>query len=361
MKPLGILLCVLLLSFSVVAQDESSDQIEPPRVPPPVVRSMQVPIKLTRHSVVREGTIVPVRVVSPIKAKEAQVGDNVDLVLDHDLWVGDLLVAKQGSPVQATLVEAAHAKWGSRGSKLAIEISDLHMLNGQLLPLRATMEARGSIGPTAAISGGVVADTFLKCPLCAVVFAPAALVPLVSTAAPGTNKNIKANTLATAFVDRDIVINIPEFRKLQAKDPEAPASLAVVRGSYGSWSDRNLYCNGIPMAHMPSHRRLELKVQPGWYRFAIDPKQPTLEIFLGPASETNLITDYQRVYIVNEFGSDAKLAPRGRFEPDRSVNTQSIFGGKKNEDEYLRSAKPIDEKEVFTRECPPLAVQTASP
>jgi len=352
-------LILVLCTIRVCAQEDMEP--EPPRVPPPTVPAMRSPIRVYVNSVVREGTVVPVRVTSPIKAKEAQVGDNVDLVLDHDLWLGNLLVAKQGSPVQATLVEAAHAKWGSRGSKLAIEISDLHMLNGQLLPLRATMAARGSIGPTAAISGGVVADTFLKCPLCAVVFAPAALVPLVSLAAPGTNKNIKANTLATAFVDRDIVINIPEFRKLQAKDPETPASLAIVRGSYGSWSDRNLYCNGIPMAHMPSHRRLEFKVQPGWYRFAIDPKQPPLEIFLGPASQTNLITDYQRVYIVNEFGSDAKLAPGGRLGPDRSVNTQSTFGGKKNEDEYLRSAKPIDEKEVFTHECPPLAVAGATP
>ena len=79
-----------------------------------------------------------VRLLTAVKSKEAQVGDVVDFVLDHDLYQGDLLLAREASVAQAVVVEASKAKWGSRRGKLAIEIRGVRMVNGQTLPLRGT-------------------------------------------------------------------------------------------------------------------------------------------------------------------------------------------------------------------------------
>lgn len=351
-----LLLSSLLCPFGARAQEDDSDVPEP-IVRPPIVPSLQAPIKAPVLNIVREGTAIPVRLRSPVKAKEAQVGDRVDLALDHDLWAGTLLVARQGTPVEATVVDAAKAKWASRGSRLAIEISELPLLNGQPLPLRANLKAHGSVGPVSQVAGAETLDVAAECPLCSVLIAPVALVGLFL---PGTNANLKANTIANAWVDRDVPLQVVSLLPFQPKNPQANARVRIVRGQYGWPYDRSLYCNGIPLAHLNSHHRFEFLVAPGWYRFSMNPKKPPLEIFLGPESETSLITDYNTVYIVNEVGNGNLVSPAGRFGPGREINTKRFFHAPKNEDEYLRSAKPIEEKEVFTRECPPLQTESTA-
>jgi hypothetical protein len=349
-----LLLATLLCAFPARAQEGETEEAQP-LVRPPVVPELQTPIKVSIINVVREGTATPVRLRSAIKAKQAQAGDLVDLALDHDLWVGTLLVAREGTPVKAIVVDAAKAKWASRGSRLAIEISELQLLNGQALPLRATLKAHGTIGPVGQVAGAETLEAAAECPLCSALIAPVALVSLFL---PGTNANLKANTIANAWVDHDVPLQVASLLPFQPQNQQANARVKIVRGQYGWIYDRSLYCNGIPLAHLNSHRRFEFQVQPGWYRFSMNPKKPPLEIFLGPDSETNLITDYDTVYIVNDSGATGNLVtPANRFGPGRELNTKRPFHAPKNEDVYLRSAKPIDEKDIFTRECSPLTVE----
>src|SRR5262249_12695809 len=155
-------------------------------------------------------------------------------------------------------------------------ISELQLLNGQPLPLRANFKAHGSIGPVGQLAGAETLDAAVECPLCSVLIAPVALVGLIL---PGTNKNIKANTIANAWVDRDVPLQVGSLLPFQPKNPQANARVNVVRGQYGWVYDRSLYCNGIPLAHLNAHHRFEFQVAPGWYRFSIDPKKPPLEIF----------------------------------------------------------------------------------
>jgi hypothetical protein len=112
MRWLAPLLLSALLCFVARAQEDATDAQEP-LVRPPVVPELRAPIKAPIVNIVREGTAVPVRLRSALKAKEAQVGDLVDLALDHDLWVGTLLVARAGTAVEAIVVDAAKAKWAS--------------------------------------------------------------------------------------------------------------------------------------------------------------------------------------------------------------------------------------------------------
>jgi hypothetical protein len=106
MQLLRILLLSSLLGAATMRVQEQSSPVpgsEAP-LPPLPVPAMQVPIKLPSTHIIRERTIVPVRLMSGINAKEAKLGDKVTLALDHDFWVGDLLIAKQGTPVEAIVV-----------------------------------------------------------------------------------------------------------------------------------------------------------------------------------------------------------------------------------------------------------------
>lgn len=379
MRVLGLLLLSALLSGQMVAQEETAPgEVPEPRAVPPVITSMQAPIKVHTSHVLTDGTPVALRLVTGIKAKEAKVGDVAEFVLEHDLQQREILLAKEGTPVQAVVVEASKAKWFSRGSKLGIDIQGLRLLNGQTLPLRGTPTYHGGIGPAAQIGGGLVAEGAKPssgkssplvpgigpgpCVLCEIVFVPVTVVALV---APGTNQNVQANTLANAYVDGDMPLNIESFRASQPNSGGAAAKLRIVRGRYGAWYGRDLYCNGVPLAHFPANRKLELELQPGWYRFAINPNKEPLELFLQAGSDTRLITDYERVYVVNDLGKGSKLGDsKSVFAPGRSTNTKSLspFAKKKSEQEYLEDAKPIDTADRYPSECHPLAEEvSASP
>ncbi len=304
-----------------------------------------------------------------------KVGDVAEFVLEHDLQYRETLLAKEGTPVQAVVVEASKAKWFSRGSKLGIDIQGLRLLNGQTLPLRGTPEYHGGIGPAAQIGGGLVAEAAKPssgkgsvltpglgpglCVVCEMVLVPVAAATLV---APGTNQDVRANTLATAYVDGNMPLNIESFSSFQPHSGGLVAKLRIVRGRYGAWYGRDLYCNGVPLAHSPAQRKLELELQPGWYRFAINPKKEPLELYLQPGSDTRLITDYERVYVVNDLGPTGKLRDsKSKFTPDRSTNTLSLnpFSKQKSEQEYLEHARTLDPADLYPTECHPLSEEAS--
>jgi len=361
MRVLRLLLLSAALSTALVtAQEETSNtenDSDAPRPVPPVITSMQVPVKVHRSRMLPDGTPVTLRLLTAVKSNEARVGDVVDSALDHDLYQGDLLLAREGSATQAVVVEASKAKWGSRRGKLAIEIRGVRMVNGQTLPLRGTPRYGGSVGPAAQVGGTMVSDAAAgpdACPVCEIVLVPATIVTLI---APGTNVTIKANTLAITWVDGDVILDPRPFLPLENSPGRYEALVRIVRGAYGALYSRDFYCNGVPMARIPGKHRLELELEPGWYRFAMNPKKEPLQLYLAAGSEMRLITDYDRVYIVNESGKAGnKLADsKTSFGPDRSLNTFSPFSKHKTEMQFLESAKPVDAADIYPTECHPLA------
>jgi hypothetical protein len=246
---------LLLLCPTALAQDEDVSEPPQPRLLPPIITSMQAPIRVPPPHILKDGTPIALRVVSGIKAKDVKIGDVADVALDHDLWQGDMLIAKEGAPVKAIVVEASKAKWLSRGSRLGIDIQGLRLLNGQTVQLRGTPRFHGGVGTAAQISGGLADQALLgpnPCLLCEVVCAPAALVSL---AAPGSNKNVAPNTVTTVWVNGDIRLDIESFRAFQAKADAGPARVLVVRGELGLYRKRDLYCNGVPLAFLQGGTR----------------------------------------------------------------------------------------------------------
>jgi hypothetical protein len=330
--PLFIAALLAGVSFS---QDGEANAPPQPRQPPPIDAAMQVPVHISSVARVANGTEVSLRLTQPIKTKTAKVGDRAQFVLSSDLFYRNALLAPAGTPVHATVVEASRAKWASRGSKLAVEVTALQLLNGQRLPLRGYAGTQGGIGPTASAVGALI-DNSGHCGVCFMVLVPTGLVSLL---APGSNKELEP--FASAYVDGDFVLDPPPF---QSEGPIASGRVRIVHGSYGWPSSLDLFCNGVPLVHLDALHKLELDLQPGYYRFSVSPGKDMEQIYVAPGSETHILTTQGEVRIMNDQKSSLKT-----LNPSISPSHQA-----KSEGQRLEKAHTVDPSDVYSTSCNPL-------
>jgi hypothetical protein len=153
---------------------------------PPVMPALQEPVHVPASATLLDGTEINLRLAAPVKIKEVKVGDKVFFVLYHDLYYRDILLAKAGEAVEAEIVDAVKARWASRGSKLAIDITGLRLLNGKTLPLRGYSLHSGRVGNAPRVADSAIATgSDIVCPMCKNLFAPASLIFFL---APGSTK-----------------------------------------------------------------------------------------------------------------------------------------------------------------------------
>lgn len=316
------------------------------RTPPAVVPEMQEPLTAPAKPILPAGTPVWLRLKSEVQVKKVKVGETVDFVLYHDLYYRDWLLAKAGTPVEATIEKVQKAKTVNRGSKLEIVFRGLQLLNGQVVSLNGETHAEGGIGVGGQIAGGLMSTvgecTGWPCLLFDVPAIPTAIV--LGLASKGENKNIKVNSGAPAYIDTDTELDLGGLAR--PPNPNATGSVAIVRGVFGSAMGRDLYCNGIPLAHLDANHKLELELKPGFYRFSILPKKGYLQLFISADADVRLITDYEHVFEVNEH--------------EENVNTQRVFG-KRTEGDLFVKAKPVEKTDLYTTDCSPLAEQVDAP
>jgi len=310
---------------------------------PPTVPALQEPIHVPRAATLLDGTQITLRLAVPVKVKEVKVGDQAAFVLYHDLYYRDVLLAKAGEPVHATVVEADKARWTSRGSKLAIEMSGLKLLNGQTLPLRGYSSLAGGIGNAPHIAEGVIkTGSDVVCPMCGDLFAPAALAFFL---APGSNADVKEETSSSAYVDGKFAIDLASFGSFQRKDVSGKGTVQVIRGHYGWPYKRDLYCNGVPLAHLNADHRIDLLLDPGYYRFSINPKKAPIQIYVASGTTTSLIATHDEISEMNE--------------KDVNLNTRDVFAKPfakaRSSSDLLKHAKAVDQEDVYSTSCTPLA------
>ena len=310
---------------------------------PPVVPALQKPAHVPAAATLLDGTEINLRLVSQVKIKEVKVGDKVPFVLYHDLYYRDILLAKAGEAVEAEILDAVKARWASRGSKLAIDITGLRLLNGQTLPLRGYSLHNGGVGNAPRVADtAITTGSDIVCPMCKDLFAPASLIFFL---APGSNQDVKENSSTPSYVDEDFALDLPSFRPFQPKETSEKGTVRVVRGHYGWPYKRDLYCNGIPLVHLNADRRFELTLDPGYYRFAINPKRTPVQVYVASGTNTNLIATYDEI---SQMG-----------EKDVTVNSRDVvvkpFGKPESVGDLLRHAKVVDQADIYTASCSPLS------
>jgi hypothetical protein len=139
---------------------------------------------------VKEGTEVKLKLAERLSSKNVAEGDLVNFVLDKDLRIGDVTVARAGAVAVGTISHASRSGILGRPGDLAVRLEYLRTPDSQL-------ELRGSKGNQG--KGRECTTVVLT-----VLFGP------VGLAKHGRNAEFSQGTSLTAFVDRDTELSAVE-------------------------------------------------------------------------------------------------------------------------------------------------------
>jgi hypothetical protein len=165
--------------MTAAAQDQQ--QTPPPQSVPPQAPE---PAKL----ILKEGTDVHLKFAQDLSSKTAEEGDSVALVLDEDIKIGDVIVAKAGAKAVGTVTNSKKAGMMGKAGELNMRLEYLIMPDSR-------MRLRGSKGKEGeGKEGATVALT--------VLFGPIGLIK------HGKNVEVKQGTPITVYVDQDFVVPV---------------------------------------------------------------------------------------------------------------------------------------------------------
>lgn len=109
---------------------------------------------------VKAGTFVTVRVNQPLSSDRNQVGDAFSATLVRPIVVDGVVVAQRGQLVAGRVAESQKAGRVEGVSKLAIQLTELELVDGQQVPIQSQLISRKgptSVGRDAAAIGGTTA------------------------------------------------------------------------------------------------------------------------------------------------------------------------------------------------------------
>ncbi len=178
---LTFLFSVCASSAVLLSQNTAAGQNQPalaPATPPPQSET-------TRASdlILREGTDVKLKFADDLSSKTATDDDPVNLILDEDLKVGDVVVARAGCKAVGTITNAKKAGMMGKAGELNMRLEHL-TVGDRRVRLRGSKgkEGEGKTGTAVALT---------------VLFGPIGLIK------HGKNVEVKAGTPLTAYVDED--------------------------------------------------------------------------------------------------------------------------------------------------------------
>jgi hypothetical protein len=101
---------------------------------------LMLPTSTAAAADLRDGTIVQVRLVSPITSENAKPGDSVPLVVTRDVIVDGAVVIARKTPATGLIVLARRASWGFINHRplLSFAFVQTTAVDGQPIRLHAT-------------------------------------------------------------------------------------------------------------------------------------------------------------------------------------------------------------------------------
>ena len=155
-----------------------------PNAVPNSAAAPSAPVKV----LLARGTAVPFVIASDVSSRTAEVGDKISLTLAEDLKVGDVVVAKKGTPAVATVTEVDKTGMAGAPGEVFFQVDSLQA-GSVLIKLRgaAAKEGQDKVGKAIGL-----------------MFVP--VVP-VGVFVHGKDAEIKQGASFTAFVDADTLLS----------------------------------------------------------------------------------------------------------------------------------------------------------
>lgn len=187
-------LLVLVIVFSIITNAYAQSSQEPTTQPaaqplqdaPPVRTVQTAPVTTGNKQVLREGTEVPLKFAEDISSKTAAVDDTVAMILDEDIKVGDIIVARAGAKAVATVSNVRKAGMMGKAGELNIRLESMKVGDTKV-KLRGTKGREGDskVGTAVALT---------------VLFGPIGLIK------HGKNIDVKTGTPLKAYVADDVAL-----------------------------------------------------------------------------------------------------------------------------------------------------------
>jgi hypothetical protein len=144
------------------------------------------PPATTAKLVLKDGSDVHLKFAEAISSKTATEGDPINLVLDEDLKIGDLVVAKAGAKAVGTVTHAKKAGMMGKAGELNMRLEYL-IIGDERVHIRGSKgkEGEGKEGTAVALT---------------VLFGPIGLIK------HGKNVDVKEGTPLLAYLDQDYAV-----------------------------------------------------------------------------------------------------------------------------------------------------------
>ena len=182
---------ILLLSFSLVpvARGASTKTYLSFKSPQPVQPRAQA-AEPSAKIILSEGTDVRLKFADALSSKTATEGDSINLILDEDLKVGDVIVARAGAKAVGSITNAKKAGMMGKAGELNLRLEYVIAGDSSRIRLRGTKgrEGQGKEGTAVALT---------------VLFGPIGLIK------HGKNVEVKEGTPLSAYVDQDFTFTPP--------------------------------------------------------------------------------------------------------------------------------------------------------
>lgn len=136
--------------------------------------------------VLKDGSDVHLKFAESVSSKTATEGDSINLVLEEDLKIGDVVVAKAGSKAVGTVTHAKKAGMMGKAGELNMRLEYLKV-GDERVKIRGSKgkEGEGKEGTAVALT---------------VLFGPIGLIK------HGKNVEVKEGTALMAYMDQDYVL-----------------------------------------------------------------------------------------------------------------------------------------------------------
>jgi hypothetical protein len=187
-----LILLVLALSNALLAQQSQPAVAQPvkatPAEPAPAEPAPAPAASASEKLVFKDGSDVHLKFAESVSSKTATEGDTINLLLDEDLKIGSVVVAKVGSKAVGTVTHAKKAGMMGKAGELNMRLEYLKVGDDRV-------KIRGSKGKEGeGKEGTAVALT--------VLFGPIGLIK------HGKNVDVKEGTPLTAYLDQDYTIPV---------------------------------------------------------------------------------------------------------------------------------------------------------
>jgi hypothetical protein len=190
LKSVSLSSAMFLLGFSSIVAAQSapttSQAAQPEATGSRAVQQQAQAAEPPAKLILKEGTDVRLKFAQDLSSKTAADDDPVNLVLDEDLKVGDVTVAKAGSKAVGTVTHAKKAGMMGKGGELNLRLEYL-LVGDMRMRLRGTKgkEGEGKVGAAVALT---------------VIFGPIGLIK------HGKNVEVKQGSPLLAYVDQDFAV-----------------------------------------------------------------------------------------------------------------------------------------------------------